>query len=603
MVYVMRRLQLSVVLLALAVMCTAQELPSAFNGQHMGRVQDWTSRQLVFSGGLKGVDLNAIARTEPRILFRLAERNLDGRLVAMPARPIVPSKSSNPSAVSVDWSVNLGAGVVPANMYPGKFNFDINGTPNCVRDYVAYGLNVAGALNGQANLIGINRLYSGNPPSFCNATTPLVNWAYNTTTAGGGAVRTSIVISLDGLKIAFVESTATQAIFHVLTWKAGEGTAATTAANPTLNGACTLTSSCLKSVTFSTTATDTLSSPWVDFATDKGFVGGDDGKIYRISCVFTCALNSNPTVDWTFTLPVAGTGGAAPMPNGPVYNNPYQLLFVGDQLGEMWTLNAGGPVPSLFAGPVMIGGGGCTTTDPPGRTGTPNPCTSAFPGFGLPDSVILDARGGSEKIFMFTGNDGTVNAGATVAQANQDLTGIVRVHVGRGRINLHTGAFDNEYWGDTPTTGKLFLCGTNPANSAPFHYWIGFSNYPTIDSVPAGSTPQVVATTGVPCSPYTEFFNPNIDLGGIAGHHDLLMSGTNAATTNGFIVTNDISTGAVTGVLNSVNYPLGISGIIIDNASTQPQASSMYFSTQRRVTVGTCANQRCAVKLTQLNLQ
>ena len=95
-------------------------------------------------------------------------------------------------------------------------------------------------------------------------------------------------------------------------------------------------------MTFSTTATDTLASPWVDYQTDKAFVGGDDGKIYRISCVFNCALNTNPTVDWTFTLPVAGTGGAAARPNGPVYDYPSGRLFVGDQLGELWVINAGG---------------------------------------------------------------------------------------------------------------------------------------------------------------------------------------------------------------------------------------------------------------------
>ena len=133
----------------------------------------------------------------------------------------------------------------------------------------------------------------------------------------------------------------------MLAWKAGEGTSATAAATPTLNGACTgtvaaPTSSCLKSVTLSATATDTLSSPWVDYQTDKAFVGTDDGKIYRISCVFTCALNTNPTVDWTFTLPVAGTGGAAAKPNGPVYDFPSGRLFVGDQLGELWVINAGG---------------------------------------------------------------------------------------------------------------------------------------------------------------------------------------------------------------------------------------------------------------------
>jgi hypothetical protein len=41
----------------------------------------------------------------------------------------------------------------------------------------------------------------------------------------------------------------------------------------------------------------------------------------------------------------------------------------------------------------------------------------------------------------------------------------------------------------------------------------------------------------------------------------------------------------------------------VDNTSTAGQASSVYFSTQGVVNVGSCNNQRCAVKLTQLNLQ
>src|SRR5205085_2463029 len=128
---------------------------------------------------------------------------------------------------------------------------------------------------------------------------------------------------------------------HVLTWKAGEGTSATASAVPTLpNGCVAGTTSCLKSLVYSATATNTLSSPWVDYQSDKAFVGGDNGKIYRISCVFTCALNAQPTVDWTFTLPVAGTGGAAAQPNAPVYDFPSGRLFVGDQLGELWVINA-----------------------------------------------------------------------------------------------------------------------------------------------------------------------------------------------------------------------------------------------------------------------
>ena len=76
------------------------------------------------------------------------------------------------------------------------------------------------------------------------------------------------------------------------------------------------------------------------------------------------------------------------------------------------------------------------------------------------------------------------------------------------------------------------------------------------------------------------------------------------AGANGFVLTNDISTGAIiTGQATSVNYPGGVSGIIIDNVSTSGQASSVYFSTQGVVNVGSCGNARCAVKLTQLGLQ
>jgi hypothetical protein len=300
---------------------------------------------------------------------------------------------------------------------------------------------------------------------------------------------------------------------------------------------------------------------------------------------------------------VAGTGGATPRPNGPVYNNPYGYLFVADQLGEVWTIKAKTATPSLLAGPVMIGGGGCTTTNPPGRTGTPVPCTPLLNGYGITDSVILDASGASERIFVFSGNDGTVGSAAVVAQLKQDLTGLIRVHVGLGGVNVHTGAFDNKYWSNTPSTGTLFMCGMGPTDTTPYHYWIKFASYPKINSTPTGSLQRTpTPAPGVQCVPYTEFYNPNINLGGVAGHHDLLMSGL-VDTTNGFIITNDISLGSITVGLNSVAYTGGVSGIVIDNSSTQAQASSLYFSTLGAVTVGTCNNKRCAVKLTQLNLQ
>jgi len=461
---------------------------------------------------------------------------------------------------------------------------------------------------GQANLLGLNQLYRGTG-GLCGTGTANVNWAYNGSTAGG-KVLTSPVISLDGTKIAYVESAASSTIFHILTWRTGEGTSATATVVPTLNGSCTTTptvTSCLKSVTLPGTATDTISSPWIDYQTDTAFVGTDDGRIHKISCVFSCALNSQPAVLWSFTLPVAGTGGTPAVPNGPVYDFPSGRLFVGDQLGELWVINAKTNTPTLNAGPVMIGGGGCTTTNPPGRTGTPVPCTANGGSFGIPDAVLMDSSGGSQRIFAFSGNDGTAGASAVVAQLKFDLTGLVRVHVGLGSVgstivnwNVHTGIFDNTYFGATPSAGHLFMCGTGAADTQPWHYWIGFAAYPTMDASPSGSLLRL-NVANLPCAPYTEIFNPNITLTGGAGHHDLLVSGLVGAAPNGYIITNDISTGAIiSGQSTSVQYPGGVSGLVVDNISTSGQASSVYFSTQG--VVGTCNNQRCAVKLTQLGL-
>jgi hypothetical protein len=587
--------------------------------QHVGRVLDWSSHHVTLSGGLVAADLNS-AKFEPRILYRLVERNLPrvpgpqearrfGPGGRAPARPFRPKNRS----LAIDWSIPLGAGIVAPNMSPAKYSFDINATPDCTKDYVVFGLNVAGATPGQANLVGVNNLYSGAAtPRLCLAN-PTVNWAYNGSTSGG-SILTSPVISLDGQRIAYVESTATGTIFHVLTWKAGQGTSATAAVTPTLNGACTgtvpvPTSSCLKSIQLSATATDSLSSPWVDYQTDKAFVGTDDGKIYRISCVFTCGIAAQPAVDWVFTLPVAGTGGAAAKPNGPVYDFPSGRLFVGDQLGELWVINASGAGPTLKAGPVMIGGGGCTTINPPGRTGTPALCTASGGSFGIPDSVIMDSSGASQRIFAFSGNDGTAGASAVVAQLRMDLTGLVRTHVGLGsvgntttNVDIHSGTFDNKYFGATPNTGELFVCGTGPANTNPFHYWIGFTSYPVMNATPTGSIARNPTAAGLACSPFTEIFNPNIDLGG--GDHDLLISGLMGAGTNGRIITNDISTGAITIGLSNQIYDGGISGVVVDNVSTAGQASSVYFSTQGVIAnQGGCVNARCAVKLTQLTLQ
>ena len=239
-----RSLSLSgLILAAVSVAAPAQV------SQHVGRVTDWSSHHLVVSGGPSATNLKA-AETEPRILFYLADRNLvrvqDGTLKFLPAAPdsVLETAHSqdadgggvrnNTSLMRRDWSVSLGTGAVSLSKYPAKYSFNINGTPSCTADYAVFALNVAGVTNGQANIVGIDELYSGTGPNGLCGAPPTVTWAYNGSTAGG-SVLTSPTISLDGTKIAYVESAASSSIFHVLTVKAAQGTIAKSVA-PTANG-------------------------------------------------------------------------------------------------------------------------------------------------------------------------------------------------------------------------------------------------------------------------------------------------------------------------------------------------------------------------------
>jgi hypothetical protein len=503
----------------------------------------------------------------------------------------------------------IGAGTLATSQTPDIYRASID-TADCVNDYAAYGLNVVGVKGGQANIVGINQLYSGSNPTGLCGTEPNVNFAYNGSTANGKIITwlwsnfSPFGPAPYGTKIAYVESAPNSAVFHILTWKAGEGKSSTAAASPTPNGSCTATSSCLVSLTFSTKFTSTYAGVDIDWRSDKGWVASDDGTIYQLSCVFTCPLNTTPQIEWSYKLPVAGTGGALPQPTTPAYDLNYQVIYIEDQLGETWAVNE--VTPSIFAGPVMIGGGGCTTVNPPGRTGTPNPCTSNGGSYGLPYGAILDQSDSAYKFYTFTGNDGTPGASAVVSQMNRDFTGLVQAHIGLGsvgntttNVNINFPAWDNEFYQNL-ATGHMIICGTGTADTTPYLYSIGFSDWPQMDST-ALQGPQRIPLPGIPCTPLTEVYNPNINLGGNPNDHDLLASGLVNAT-YGYVITDDITSEPAL-PLNFVQYPGGISGIWWDNVTTEPQASSIYFATLGKVSVGSCANEICAVKLTQLNLQ
>lgn len=578
-------------------------------------VWDGSFRHFVYSGTLEqALASNVDARVVINLLRQRNQQNssfdLTGR--AQLGLPTVPPPPTTPPK-KIDWSVSLGAGTVQALQYPAIFTASQT-TPNCTADYVAYALNVPGVTGGQANLVGINNLYSGTNPTGQCGTTPTVNWAYNGSTAGGRILVWPDINFLDpgvpdGSKIAYVETTTNSAILHILTWKAGEGTSATTAVAPTPSGKCTATTSCLVSVTFSKTSPSTFSGVFVDWKSDKAWAASDDGTIYEFSCAFTCPLNTNPTINWTFKLPVAGTGGALPRPSVPAYDLNYHVINVSDALGELWILNEVG-TPSVLDGPMMVGGGGCSVINPPGRTGTPKPCTANGGSYGLTDGVIEDQA--VFKIYAWTGNNGVVGASAAVTQTNRDLTSPIVANLGHGsagnttsNVDIHFPAFDHGWDINDAATAHIYFCGTSSTDTTPFIRSVGFeAAWPNMDNVSV-SAPSAFGPTpdpGVPCAPLSELYNPNINLGNNNNDHDLLVASL-MSSANGFIETIDISPpgGAINEIpLNTVPYKGGTSGVTWEVINA-PQASSLYFATLQPNS--SCGGHYCAVKLTQEGLQ
>jgi hypothetical protein len=202
------------------------------------------------------------------------------------------------------------------------------------------------------------------------------------------------------------------------------------------------------------------------------------------------------------------------------------------------------------------------------------------------DAPIVDADNGT--VFAVSSNDGT---SAVVVQADAaTLLQLRRGRIGQGStggtvVNLYDGAFNHDYF-NNPGTGSLFLCGTGAADTTPWRYFFTFSG--RIMRANPSSSRQILNSTASRCSPITEFFNPNIGATGTdfffwgltadcVGNAGCIMSRTNSD------------------VILTVSESNGTSAIIVDNISTAPQASSIYFTSQ--------SGPRRAVKLTQNGLQ
>jgi hypothetical protein len=250
----------------------------------------------------------------------------------------------------------------------------------------------------------------------------------------------------------------------------------------------------------------------------------------------------------------------------PVLDQVTRNLFIGDPRGLLSMVNADTP-----GAPVTLAVG-------------------LFPGQnpGIADAPLVDALNGT--VFATSSDDGT---SAVVVQADTTtLAQLARTRIGGGstlgpvNVNLYDGAFDNNYFND-PETGFLLVCGTGVADTSPWRYAFGFTGR-VLNTGPSASG-QIVSSLRARCSPITEFFNPNIG-GGTDFFFWGLTADCSGPSTQGCVISF-----TVPGGLTRVDQPGGTSAIVIDNVSTDPQASSIYFTDQ--------GGPRRAVKLTQNGLQ
>jgi hypothetical protein len=561
-----------------------------------GIVQDWSTSHTLYP---RVGEINALlaVQKDPRAILSWQEAERQDFIRARgPRRFLNP-----PSEINRDWSISLGTGGVAPSMYPAKFTFSITAAPTCtavspaVPDYAVFPIDVAGSVT-QPNIVAFNNLYSGTVPTngICNRTpsgsdtgvAATTFWSYNIT-AAGGVVATSPALSLDGTKVAFVETgSATTAHFHVLAGKSGDGVNAAnlqSVASPvSITSGFSATTPAAGAVTdlalaTGTTQSDTLSSPFVDYTNDLAYVGNDSGVLFRIQNVFctTTACTGGgspaPSLDTTWgssgALTIGGT--CTGKLSGAVVDGGTGNIFVGCADGKIYGYTSAGV--ALTNPSVTIGNGAATG--------------------GIVDPPMVDAV----NHFLY-GVSGASSGGTSVlVQASTtNLGSVVTATLGAGGAHsLHAPAFNSGYFSSVnPTHWLIYEWALSAAGTNIELYGPTFTAGHVMNGGTPANTIQVGGSTSVEFSPLTEILN--------GANDQVFVSGITLATPNfveydmnaflALFPTSFPPTG-VTGATTSESG--GTSGMVVDNTSGSAQASSIYFGN---------LGSNTAVKLTQSGL-
>jgi hypothetical protein len=583
-----------------------------------GVPDDWTHHHLIFSD--PGSFADAVNRgsferwykvvTEPRFIIQQAKRA--GRVSTIDSE-----RRYRKRTLHNDWTMSLGSGgSVGADQYPAKFPFG-TATASCANDFVVYNTGLTGS-SSQPTIIAYSNLYSS-----CSGSVPSVHWQYNTaypqgsTTGDGSTVTTSVVLSLDGTQLAFVQNDSSNvASLVLLKWQSSSSLVQMDSGsnNVTTSSYRACTAPCMTRLTFSGSAKDTNSSPFYDYADDILYVGDNSGKLHKFTGVFL----GNPA-EVTASWPIAVSSNVL---TAPVYDSGTEHIFVADSEGFLYSYTTAGaavmqssqlaatgskgvvdaPLVDSSAGFVYVFVGDDESTN---TTGTYN-CLNAT---------------GCNGVFQFNTSNSTIGTGvcrptSATAWSGSNCGKESVFGVGAAGIVIYDGSFDQIYYAGSGTTGNLWTCAANDSSGTPRPklMQIGMSAFvPSGDVVGTASNVinPLTSAAGAVCSPVTEVFGSggtsddyiflSVTANGIVGDGGTC---TGACLYNFLVSTNGTSTSVPTAATAGLAIAGGSSGIIMDNTSTTSGASQIYFSSLSNETCvgnGTTGNGTggCAVQASQ----
>ncbi len=470
---------LGALLVALFLISHSSIIHAAARHARVSLATDWSHHHMVFSAPKTSLQALRLSR-EPRYLNQWERRNTR-RFGPPPRREKNPIPAAKP--LHSDWSEFLGpATTTNAINYPAKFSFDLS-TADCNNDFVSYTTGAAGS-GSQPTIAAFNNLYTGCP----TGNVPNNFFAYAT---GPGTAATAPVLSLDGTKIALVETIAGGATLRLIKFANGDGSWDMGSTTWTVNApataglwtdpACSGATSCMISVPLGLSGEDNQSAPFYDYINDVLYVGDNEGVLHKFTNVFGTV---NPTVAPAEALtggwPVTLTAGQPVM--SPVYDGLSGMVIATDLLGAVYEVAPNGSVTS---------------------TGV---ITGSFM-----DGPVVDGTSGS--FYVFANDDLHGNAGVfQFSISGLVLENEATVGPGTSSFPMYAGDFDNSFYASVPApTGNLYACGNGSEGNAQL-YQIPISlgvMSATASALPGGVLTLFPAT----CGPLTEIFNPNPSTG------------------------------------------------------------------------------------------